>query len=229
MPRAAAAGCAGLAASRPWRCRSRCQEPARAREASSPTIGGSLRRREGGTVQGVGFILVRRRKAHANDTPSSFGFTNDLFDTPLVRSCEPSRETPIGRRWGDTVVIEEDAVAVARGVASAAATRSDCRSHLAAACLDSGRTGRTSRVRCPADAPSSRSGCGSRAFAPARQEWPLRRTATRARRCRSAIAPARPADSAGGTSPGTPSQSSRQPLLSKSTARKKQVSSRSIG
>ena len=87
--------------------------------------------------------------------------------------------------------IDKDAVAGFPRLASAAAERSGCRIRLAATCPDWERSDHTSRVQCPAGAPSFRSGCGNRASAPASQESGLRRTSRRVRHCQIAIAPER--------------------------------------
>ena len=146
----------------------------------------------------------------------------------LGRSCARSRETPTGRptaRGGH----RGRRCCPARAVPSAAARRSGCRILPAASCPDSERGGRTNPGRCPGAPPSSRSGRATRAVAPARPEWPPRRRTRRARLARSVTARGRPEGSGGDTLRERPRHPRASPALSKSTARKKHVSSRSSG
>ena len=147
--------------------------------------------------------VVLRRQPHAEDATASFGVLDDPLRPVLGRSCARSRETPIGRPTGRSRH-RERRCCPARAVPSAAARRSGSRILLAASCPDSERDGRTNPDRCPVVPPSSRSGRATRAFGPARPEWPPRRRTRRARLVRSVTARGRLEDSGGGTLRGRP-------------------------
>jgi hypothetical protein len=111
--------------------------------------------------------------------------------------------------------------------ASARAGQSGCRIRLAASCPGWGRGGRTNRARHPGVSPSSQSEDAIRAGGPAPLGWRRRRRPRRVRL-------GRDRSSAAGTLrrrhvSRKAAASSSQPALSRSTARKKQVSSWSSG
>ena len=181
------------------RCRSRFRGRARAIEGGRQQSAAPFRRRDGGAVHGAGSSSstggrrtprTRPRRSASRTTSSrcrSWNSPLSLKETPIDLDVERRghpRRRCCRRHAG----------------ASAAATRSDCQIPRAAACLDSERTGRTNRNRCPADVPSSRSGCRSRAFSRVPRARPLRRTTRRGRPAPNATARAPPADPFGGTS-----------------------------
>ena len=177
----------------PWRCRSDRRGSIRGSRATARSSGGSLRRREGGAVQGV----ASSSSAAARRTPTTrprFSASRRSLDAGAIDLADARQERPLIGIRQNTVVEKDTVAAFPRSFCSGRAIRLPNR--LEAACPDWGRSGHTNQARCPAGVPSFRSGGASRACAPARREWPPRRTARCARRCRSAIAPARPADPA---------------------------------
>ncbi len=196
----------------------------------SPTIGGALRLARRRRGPRLAFVLVRARAiARRRSAAAPVGLADERA-RPATRLSlrDVGQKRPlVGMRL--ELVVEEDAVAALARAASAAAARSGSRIRLSAACPDWERAGRTSPVRCRAAVPSSRSAGASRVCAPGRPEWPLRRRARHGR-----PVPERDRSSAAGSFSRrhvsrNAAASSCHPSLSKSTARKKQDSSCSIG
>ena len=155
-PPAEATGSEVPEAGRPWRCRSRCRERVPTSSGKSPTIGGSFRRRDGGAVHGSvsPSSCGGRRTPRTRPRRSASSTSSSTCVSPILRTLARNAH------WSayGTAVIQEDAVALLAWPPSAAAGRSDCRILRAATCLDSERGDRTNQSRCPAGAPSFRSG-----------------------------------------------------------------------
>ena len=159
------------------------------------------------------------KQPHTQDSAAPFRLLRDLLNVGAAHLAHARKERPLIDPWRERRH-PGTRCCPAPARASAGARQSGCRTRPAASCPGWERGGRTNPARHPAGSPWSPSAGTSRAGEPSRQESHRRRRSRRVRRDRSETARAQRAHSGAHRSRGMPAESSRQPALSKSMARK---------